>query len=347
MIVRSPLVTRRRPTSALLTVGLLASLTVGLAVTTPADAATSRTCRQVAVRVALADGLTATRTVRGTYCRPAGAGPRARLDVDVLVPGATYDRRYWDWPTNRARYSVVRRTLAAGRATLALDRIGSGASSYPPGSDVTMAADAATVHQVITWLRAHRPVREVTLVGHSLGSGVAVTEAATYHDVDRLLLTGMLHSIGSGLAQAQRSFEPASVPGSVAGYLTTVPGTRAALFFSASARPAVVAEDEARKGVVSATEFADYGSMLAPPAANPSRLVRVPVLLVAGQQDVLLCGGALDCTDAAAVRANETPYFPQAPSVTTLTVPGTGHDLALHPSAAATADAINGWIRAH
>jgi pimeloyl-ACP methyl ester carboxylesterase len=326
---------------------LLTGLATGLATATPADAATPGACRRVAVPVALAEGQASTRTVRGTYCRPVGAGRRTRVDVDVLVPGATYDRRYWDWPTNRARYSVVRRALAAGRATLALDRIGSGTSSYPAGSDVTMAADAHTVHQVISWLRANRPVHRVTLVGHSLGSGVAVTEAATYQDVDRLVLTGMLHSLGSGLAQAQRSFVPTSVPGGADGYLTTTPRARAALFFSASAEASVVAYDEARKGAVSATEFADYGTMVLPPADNLSRLVRAPVLLVAGQQDVLLCGGTLDCTDASAVRANEVAYFPQAPSVTTLTVPRTGHDLALHPSSGATSAQVNAWICTH
>lgn len=309
-------------------------------------------CSQVRIPVSLVAGGPATSGVAATYCLPArwGAGRRA---VDVYVPGATYNRSYWDWPTSRSTYSFVLRSARAGRAALAIDRLGTGASSRPPSALLNLTVDAYVLHQVIGRLRADGRVGSVNLIGHSLGSGIAVVEAATYHDVDRLVTTGLLHSLGSGLTSTLGSFRPAASDpvlggrGYDLGYLTTAPGTRKAAFYAASADPAVIAYDEQHKDVVAATEMAGYPTLLAPPILNVARRIDVPVLEVAGQQDVLLCGGSLNCADAAAVQAHEVPYFPAARSVSTLTVPSTGHDLALHPSAASTFDAINTWILTH
>ena len=329
---------------------LLAATLTGLACGLPSASATSATsaCHDVRIPVALAAGGPRDQIVAATWCAPRN-GP-ARADVDVLVPGSTYTRAYWNWPQDPARYSYLARTVAAGRGVLAIDRIGTGASSHPASTAVTLPVDAFVVHQVVGWVRRH-PVRRVTLIGHSLGSGVALVEAATYHDVDRLVSTGMLHARGSGLDAAMAAFQPARLTSRFAaldpGYLTTVPGTRAASFYARSADPAVIARDEATKDVVSATEFAGYGSLLAPPASNPARNVTAPVLEVVGQQDALMCGGTLDCTEAAAVRAHEAPYFPVTRSLTAVVVPATGHDLALHPSAPASFAAVDAWITTH
>jgi pimeloyl-ACP methyl ester carboxylesterase len=341
---------------------LLAAALLGAAATlapaVPASAATT-VCRQVAVPVSLTSDGPRELIVRGTLCTPPGWGTADRRDLDLLLAGSTYTRSYWDWPVDRDRYSVVERTLRSGRATLAIDRVGTGASSRPASVSLTLESDAHTVHQVVAWVRAGTPVDKITLIGHSLGSGVALVEAATYHDVDRIVLTGMLHSLGSGLTDVLGTFRPAAtesllssplgtLPTADLGYLTTAPGTRGASFFhAASADPEVIAYDEAHKDVVAATELGGYPTLLLPPDLNLSRFVDVPVLSVAGRRDVLLCGGSLDCTDDAAVRANELPYYPQAPSVDTLTVPETGHDLALHPSGAETFAAIDSWIRCH
>jgi pimeloyl-ACP methyl ester carboxylesterase len=318
-------------------------------------AAETTSCHNIAVPVALAPGGAATYTVSGTLCKPSqwGAQGQRAADVDVLVPGATYTRGYWDWPIDPETYSFVAKTLRAGRATLAIDRIGSGASSHPVSAELSIGADAYVVHQLVAWARAGLGAQQITVVGHSLGSGVAAVEAATYHDTDRLVLTGMLHSTGAGLTTALASFQPALLmppflrSGYDAGYVTTVPGTRRASFYSASADPAVVAYDELHKDVVSGAELAGYPAMLAPPALDVTRRIGVPVLEVAGQLDALLCGGFLDCSDAAAVQAHEQLYYPAAPSLDTLTVPSTGHDLALHPSAPVTFDAISQWIETH
>jgi alpha-beta hydrolase superfamily lysophospholipase len=76
--------------------------------------------------------------------------------------------------------------------------------------------------------------------------------------------------------------------------------------------------------------------------------ITVPVLLVTGERDALLCVGRVpDCTDPAAVRASELPYYQSAPSLAVDMVPGAGHDLTAKPSADQTFHAINNWIGSH
>jgi pimeloyl-ACP methyl ester carboxylesterase len=308
-------------------------------------------CQQVAVPVALGPGLPADQTIAGTFCEPESyAGPSRR--VDVMVSGGTYSRAYWDFATAYPAYSYLHQTVAAGRAALAYDRLGTGASSRPQSALITADVSAYVLHQVVVWLRTQAGFGVVDAVGHSFGSVVAVAEAATFHDVDALVLTGYLHATGPATFRVT-VLHPAALDPAFAGhgydlgYLTSRPGTRAGLFYSAAADPAVVAEDEATKDVVSATFFTDALTQLNVPApVNLSDAVRVPVLLVAGEQDAIYCGLTLDCTDQAGVRAHEVPYFAAAPSLAVTMVAQTGHDVALHPSAPQSFAAIDAWITA-
>jgi pimeloyl-ACP methyl ester carboxylesterase len=84
---------------------------------------------------------------------------------------------------------------------------------------------------------------------------------------------------------------------------------------------------------------------VAQPPANVSDQITVPVLIVVGQQDRLMCGGPNpQCADPASVAAAEHPYYARAPVFGVVTIPGTGHDIALHPSANVSFAAINTWL---
>jgi hypothetical protein len=67
----------------------------------------------------------------------------------VLVPGLTYGASYWNFPVDPARYSYVRAATAAGYATLAIDRLGTGASDHPPAAQVTAMSEAFARHDVV------------------------------------------------------------------------------------------------------------------------------------------------------------------------------------------------------
>jgi pimeloyl-ACP methyl ester carboxylesterase len=287
-------------------------------------------------------------TLHGTLCRPAnGATPRVAL---ILLHGATYDRTYWDFPVAPARYSALRRLAAAGYLTLALDRLGSGESDRPPASEVTADARAEALHDVVTTLqtdpRLGTTTGKVLLVGHSLGSVDALREAAQYHDVDDLVLTGFLHSAGPGAAFFAGAIHPAAADPKFAsdttipaGYVTTQPGTRQMFYYAFNADERVYRADEANKDAMAG------GDPSLPSERDSDALasqIDVPVLSVVGAQDDAFCTPP-NCPEA----AREQAAYPLAPSFQVIVRPRTGHDLNLHLNAGKTTDLIRNWIDQH
>ncbi len=324
-----------------------------------AAAAVSRGfCESVDLPVALWPRQAPTQDVSGTYCEPRSwaSGPH---EVDVLTPGATYNRLYWNWPVDPGLYSYVDKTLAAGRATFDYDRIGTGASSHPFSGEITIYTEAYVLHHIVTWLRDTLGYGEVNLVGHSLGSVISVQEAGSYHDVNRVVLTGLLQVPDVGIhfvtTLASLLYPAAQDPQFArshlgVGYLTTIPGDRAADFYSASADPAVVGYDEAHKDVVPVTDLATLATTWAVPAGrNIADSITAPVLVVIGEQDAIFCTDppVLDCGQLPELLATEAPYFTSAASLTVDQIADTGHDVALHPTADQSFSLINGWIGDH
>jgi pimeloyl-ACP methyl ester carboxylesterase len=274
-----------------------------------------------------------------------------------LVPGATYNRLYWDFPYQASSYSYVEKTLAAGRATFNLDRIGSGQSSKPLAGLITTDTEAYTVHQAIQWLRADKHYQSVTVVGHSAGSIVAAHEAGQYNDVDKLVLTGYLHTLSASVVTKlfAGGLYPAVLDSQFLGktldpgYLTTTTGARGRAFYSDSADPQVIAYDEAHKDVISTVDTAQLAAeIILPPDLNYSHKIKAPVLSVVGDHDVVFCGLlGVDCNSLDAVRNHENPYYANAKSFTVQVIPNTGHDLALHPSKDESFGDINQWINTH
>ncbi len=323
--------------------GITLALLFGL--TPPASAATED-CQDVSLPVLLDVALPA--TIHGRLCEPAGGTSR----VQLLVHGATYDSRYWDEPIGD--YSYVRQAVGDGWATLAIDEVGYGQSTREPSVLLTATTQALVVHQVIGQLRAFG-YGKVLLVGHSVGSAVSLIESSLYNDADAVALTGMTHRVSPAELTAALALmvRPVTVdPSALAteydpGYLTTVPGTRAALFYGPDPDPSMVAHDEAAKGVVSSTEMADA---IAVGFTLPMSLgIRLPVYLVAGGHDALFCGHLLggDCSSPEALNAEEAPYFANALSFTAATLPDSGHDLNFAADAAVYESALNTWADTH
>lgn len=333
-----------------LAVTVLATMVSPLVMALPAAAEDSG-CQSVTRTVSLAPGLPTDQIIRGTLCMPEDfSGAKT---VDVLVHGTTYNSAYWDWPVDSPLYSYAARTIAAGRATFAYDRLGAGRSSKPLSTQLTVGVDGYVLHQLVGWLRSDLSFKKVDIVGHSFGSIVAINEAAHFNDTDKLVLTGLLHVNNPNAFASVADFYPAFLDPQFAGqnldpgYLTSVPGTRGGLFYSSSADPAVIAYDEAHKDATSSTLFADgFAETLAPAGLNISNQVGQPILLVVGAQDFLNCvGGPVDCSNTQALRKNEQPYYTNADSLDVLSIPDTGHDIALHPSAGLSFSEINDWIR--
>ncbi|MGB7798129.1 MAG: alpha/beta hydrolase [Pseudonocardiaceae bacterium] len=337
-----------------LTGSLLACLSLlsgGLAAP-PAAASSAVRCADIDLPVSVP---TPHETVHGQLCLPAGSTPRT---VQLLVHGGPYNRLYWDFPYQPEHYSYQRDMASHGYATFAIDRLGAGQSTKPLSVTLPDNVEAASIHQVIGHLRAGRVCGvhfdRVILVGHSLGSGVVVREAATYHDVDGVILSGMTHLV-SAVTVAKiftMSVYPVTLDpqlhknGGDPGYITTIPGRRGPLFYSAGdADPQVIATDEATKDQVSAL---GVGTIILFDFLGPtSRGINVPVLLAVGEKDVIFCGFvARDCSSAEALRKGEAPYFSPAAELSTYVLPGSGHSIALHKNAGEYREATRAWLRA-
>jgi pimeloyl-ACP methyl ester carboxylesterase len=295
---------------------------------------------ELTIPVALGDGRDREWQVTGTLASP---GPLEGRTVQLLLPGGTYGRVYWDFPYRPEQYSYVKSQVAAGYATLALDRIGVGASSRPPGEDVTTAASAHVCHQVIQGLRdgtiTGTPAARIVVVGHSYGSMVATLEAATYQDIDGLVVTGMSHTFHEAhLQTVLGSFYPVQEDprfagaGLPEGYVTTRPGTRGSNFyFLPEVEPEVLEVDERTKETFIATgEGSGFASSLAP---EFSRAVTAPVLSVLGEYDAVF--------DVKGETPESTAWGQDFHLVV---VPGAGHNLNLHRFAPDFFATVQQWL---
>ncbi len=221
-------------------------------------------CEELSFDVSLAPGDPTVYSVFGVLC---SRGSLHNKTIQIALHGATYSHLYWDWPFQPETYSYVRRATAAGYAVFNIDRIGIGQSDRPAAEAVTIASNAHVVHQIVQELRGGGLVvpsfgriraKRVALVGHSLGSVIAIQEAATYGDVDGIVLTGVSHTLTPALGDVQfypASFDPRFAGQTIPdGYLTTVPGTRGIFYYLPSADPLVLALDEQTKETVTIGE---------------------------------------------------------------------------------------------
>jgi len=328
----------------------------------PAMAAAPRVarhhCSPHAVPVRTADPGPYEQHIWGELCHRGAAAPET---VQLLVHGASYNHLYWDSPVQNFRHSYVRAATLAGYATFNVDGLGTGNSSVPPSSVLTVAAEAVALHDVVVALRSGSlgtPFGRVVWVGHSLGSTDGITVAARYRDdIDALVVTGLLHgqSAEQGAALAAQVYPATDDPkfagsGLDPGYQTFRPGGRARLFYEpTTADPAILRMDEETKDVVAfGTKVPEVVALLFPPRPEDGLTHRfnVPVLLVLGQRDTVYCGAEwIDCDSPTAVRDYEAAYYGPGANLKTTVIPGTGHCLALSTTAPLTHMAMLAWTR--
>ena len=315
----------------------LLALLLGLSGGTASRAATfpasELTCQQASVVVSFGLLNLTHAQVSGTLCSD---GPLQGRTVQVLVSGATYGPTYWDFPYQPETYSYVQALTAAGYATFDLDRLGIAPSAQPSALSVTINAEATILHQVIQALRSGQiggvAFSKVMVVGHSLGSIITIDEAASYADVDGLIITGFLHNVGLNEIVSLLSLYPAQQDprfagaGLPVGYFTTEPGTRSVYYDLNDTDPLALQEDEATKATITTGELTT-----AVPAEGlpPSLLIHVPVLLAVGQYDNVFCG-VVGCSQ---VLQLESAFYAPDTCLEAFVLPGAGHSINLHRNA--------------
>ena len=311
------------------------------------ETSASITCSDNYLPVSLVPGEPTQYEVFGQLC---GQSPLNNKTVQVLVSGATYDHNYWNLSYQSERYSYVKALTQAGYTTFAIDGIGVGNSSHPPGNRVTLDSDAYVVHQVIQSLRDGEvngeSFQKIELVGHSLGSLVAISEVSKYNDVNGVILTGFLHNLNPDVpTKFADAFYPAQLDPRIAlqnlpsGYLTTKPGLRSQLYYNITDTDTqVISLDEATKGTIATGENASGGAIF----SNASEQIHVPVLEVVGQNDGFYCSSTV-CNSSTNVAQNEASYFSPLAHLATFVLPEAGHVINLHLNASEWYEMARQW----
>ena len=273
------------------------------------------------------------------YVPAAAAG--CRNSVLLLLHGVSQGAYAWDLPVDAHRYSVARPLAAAGYPVVAIDRLGYGASTHPPGRTLTIDRQADVTRQIVEALRmgtyrAAPPLAydHVGIVGHSIGTEIAELCVGQSGGVDVLVATGYTHTTSIGLALI---IVPEVIRAFLIGYLYfgDTPPNRAALFYHpGSAVPAVVARETASANL---TPSGEVTSVVGRPSSLVMSAITIPVLLVLADNDRLF---------PASQGAFEATLLPAA-TVSQITVPQAGHLLFLHPHGPNAVSLIIDWLRSH
>ena len=305
-------------------------------------------CEEMIIPVKLKAKSFSKYNVAGTLCRENALDGKA---LYVLISGSTYGPVYWDFPIQADTYSFVRAAVKAGYATFNLSRIGIGESDHPFGLLIDVDSNAYVVHQVIKYLNdevfGELSLGSVMTVGHSVGSLITVAHAIQFpQDVDGVILTGFIHNVNPDYIPAIReaSYLAFSDPRFTDKrydftYLTSKPGSREIFYCMDQADPDIITVDESTKETTTLGEVISTMKYF----GEKSLQIKVPVLQVIGDEDIVGCGGEVDCHDHNAVIANEQQYFSDAACVETHVVENTGHNLNLHPNALSSYQTMLDW----
>jgi pimeloyl-ACP methyl ester carboxylesterase len=313
------------------------------------DAASS--CLELSIPVSMADGMSKDQAIYAQLCVPGEKTPRV---LQILVHGITYDHSYWDMPGFDGHYSYVAAMNAAGYATLAIDRVGSGKSTHPLSATLQIYSNAWLLHQVVQTVREGglpgAPWTSVVIVGHSYGSVIAEQEVASYQDADGLIATGALWH--PNVVQFSRPIINAYPAGldpkfpellSDPGYLTSRPGSRGVFYEGGSYDPEVLAVDEQIKQTVTITEMST--SSLPELSLVYSR-IKVPTLLIVGDHDVFYCTplGFADCSSSEALLQDQQSLFPPEAQLRAYVQEDSGHSINLVTNNQAGFAAVISWL---
>jgi len=289
-------------------------------------------------------------TVRGTITAPAG-------DVDattasLYLHGLDLGQSFWTGAYRGA--SFTGRQAAAGHVSVSIDRLGYDTSDKPDGYASCMGAQADVAHQVVQQLRAGsytvsngaadpEAFEHVVLQGHSLGAGIAALEAASYGDVDALVLHAYSDRILSEGAKADAAAAVADCE--AGGESTEGEGSGGYAFFSSSAddfRQAFFATTPAPlvEGALAQRNRNACGDLATVTAIGEANVatnerVDVPVLVIAGGADAIYPEPAGE--DLAG-------QFTGSEDVQLVTLPGTAHSLATEDTAPQWADTVSSWL---
>jgi pimeloyl-ACP methyl ester carboxylesterase len=244
------------------------------------------------------------------------ASPRG---VVIAIHGSGYTGRYWDC-VHEAANSLLRVGSELGFRVLAIDRPGYGASRDAASTYLSIDAQAAVLGEMIAGIHAESAGVPIFLIGHSLGSVIAVRLAA----VDAAEHVAGIDVVG--LPVRWRSDVRSAVEALLGGESRDLASEQArlAMYFGPPGTfdPRVLALERLISHRVPRTEMQDSlhsEAML----AKMGPLIRVPVQHTVAEFEGSVAGGE-------AVLAQGYSLFCNSPRVVSWLQADTGHNVSLH-----------------
>lgn len=303
-------------------------------------------CEEVIIPVKLSAGAWFTYDVLGTLC---WTGEPDGRTLAVTVSGAGYGSIYWDFPYQPDSYSFTRAALRQQLATFNFDRLGMGRSDRPFGLMLGVDNQAYVLAQIIEKLTATHDFNAVVTLGHSFGSTISLAHALAYpENVDGLILTGFVHNSNPGFGLAMRDgIDLAVFKGPFVGsivdptYIISKPDSRAEIFYSGkNTDPVVIEIDELNRQTTTIGEVISMAKYF----KEQSKTLAIPAFTLIGEDDFVVCGGAVECTDHDEIIVWESQFFPPSACHEIIVLDDTNHNANLHLNASNNFQLMLDWI---
>ena len=231
------------------------------------------------------------------------------LPLIFALHGGGYTRAYWDPPFADDSYSFARFFTNRGKAVLAIDMLGMGASSRPePESKLDRAKIAAAHAAALAHIVARLGTASVTGVGHSMGGLMIITQADAFPAFDRVAVLGWANE-----PMVLGDTDPASLRADLipSGYLPTPRVPMRGFFYAPDVALDLIEADEASGSTTPACLGRDA---LTPGIVHDAAArIAVPVLVVQS---------AIDTSSAS---GHEPAYFTASPNVELHILDGAAH----------------------
>jgi alpha-beta hydrolase superfamily lysophospholipase len=244
----------------------------------------------------------------------------------ILVHGASDTHTVFDFANG---YHTAADLAKQGFGVLTVDRVGYGVSSHPNGDTLTFATQAGYLHEVIQDVRSGAlgfTPPSIVVLGPSVGADIVMVEAATYHDVDGVVVVANTNQLQPALFAVDVNAWFAQ-----GDYFDFGVDFRTYFFYAPPwAVEWVIALDNATRALVPRAEIL---SALTGQSSFARAAIDVPVLLVQAEHDHLF------------VPQDDSALFTSSPDVSFALLANTGHKLFSHPtSKQAAVHTIGGWL---
>ena len=282
-------------------------------------------------------------TVFGRWFEP--DAPDEALPLLFCIPGGTYDHHYWDLEVPGGGYSFASDMTRRGYAVVAIDNLGTGASTRTTRR-CGLAELATAAAGAVEAIQRERSRRGIVGVGHSMGGYTLIVQQAMARNFDAVAVLAsaigpsVLLPIPDDVVESARQGHDARValadttepliPGDFVPTSRTGGGME---MFHLDDVPALVCDADAAETATVLPPRAAAEASVPWFTADSAAAIDVPVFLTFGELDVSPAPHA------------EPSYFASSPDVTLFVLAGSAHCHNMATTRTVLWDRLDRWIR--